>query len=90
MPGNILDEGIRHNCRSANAYSIIKRRFEQPNEALFAPPQSGYQRYESLHAMTDEMTRRVWNVMQRPDHSIAFPPSTVRPPVSPNGGRPVY
>ena len=74
----------------ALTFTFTDIRFEQPSDTLFAPPQSGYQRYESLHAMTDEMTRRVWNVMQRPDHSIAFPPSTARPPVSPNGGRPVY
>ena len=65
-------------------------KFEKPDEQLFTPPQ-GYQRYESLNAMTDEMTRRVWNVYRRPDQSIAFPnyvPTTPRAggtPVRPSG-----
>jgi hypothetical protein len=53
-------------------------RFERPQDSLFASPQ-GYKRYESLNAMTEEMTRRVWNVMRRPDPSLAFPPDTTRP-----------
>ncbi len=58
--------------------SFSEIRFERPDDSLFASP-SGYQHYESLNAMTEEMTRRVWNVYRRPDESIAFPPSTVRP-----------
>ena len=71
----------------ALTFTFTDIRFESPSPTLFAPPESGYTRYDSLHSMTDEMTRRVWNVLQRPDHSIAFPPSTARPPASPDGGR---
>ena len=66
-------------------FTFSKIRFERPNESLFAAPSDGYTHYESLGALTDEMTRRVWNVMQRPNHSIAFPPNstTTRPGYSP-------
>lgn len=69
-------------------FTFSNIRFESPAAALFVAPESGYTRYDTLNAMTDEMTRRVWNVMQRPDHSIAFPPGTARPPAPPDGGRP--
>lgn len=59
-------------------------RFERPDDSLFSSPQ-GYQHYATLNDMTDEMTRRVWNVVRRPDQSIAFPPSTIR---NPAGGAP--
>lgn len=63
-----------------SSFSFSDVRFEKPDPQLFTPPQ-GYQRYDSLNAMTDEMTRRVWNVYRRPEQSIAFPnqsPNTPR------------
>lgn len=69
--------------------SFSEIRFERPDDSLFGSPQ-GYKRYESLNAMTEEMTRRVWNVMRRPDPSLAFPADTTRPALNSGGRQSTY
>lgn len=64
----------------ALVFTFSDIRFERPADSLFTPPSEGYHRYENLLAMTDEMTRRVWNVISRPNPSIAYPQT--RPPAA--------
>lgn len=62
-------------------------RFEPPAESLFAQPE-GYHHYESLNAMSEEMTRRVWNVYRKPEPSLAYPPADVTRPGGATNRRP--
>ncbi|HAM71537.1 MAG TPA: hypothetical protein DCM86_07840 [Verrucomicrobiales bacterium] len=68
-------------------FAFSNVRFERPADSLFAQP-DGYHHYDSLNAMSEEMTRRVWNVYRKPEQSIAFPDANIQRAGGTPGRRP--
>ncbi|MBM3846558.1 MAG: hypothetical protein FJ405_09775 [Verrucomicrobia bacterium] len=66
-------------------FTFSQVRFDRPDESLFLPPEKGYKRYPSVHDLTEEMTRRVWDVIPGAGGLRALPPdrSVTRPGYAP-------